>query len=158
MADYFSFENLTLTDIVLRLAAATLLGGALGIERQAHGKPLGVRPFVLIAVGSCLAVLAAIEFGYAVEMDEPLKMDPGKVFGGILGGIGFLGAGAMFRNDGHVRGAATAASVWMTGAIGIACAIGYLVPAAIAVGIALATLLFTRPVREVDDQDEEGGS
>ncbi|CAK9053203.1 unnamed protein product, partial [Durusdinium trenchii] len=131
MADYLDFANLTLTDIVLRILAATILGGLLGIERQTQGKPLGIRPFVLVAVGSCLAVLAAVEFGFAADADDTLNMDPAKVIGGILGGIGFLGAGAMFRNSGHVRGAATAAMIWMTGAVGIACAIGYLVPAAI---------------------------
>ncbi|WP_421785175.1 MgtC/SapB family protein [Hyphobacterium sp.] len=157
MANYFDFANLTLTEILLRLLAATILGGALGIERQRQGKPLGIRPFVLVAVGSCLAVLASIEFGFVADADETLNMDPAKVIGGILGGIGFLGAGAMFRSEGHVRGAATAAMVWMTGAVGIACAIGYLVPAAFAVSIALLTLLFTRPARMDDPNNKEGG-
>lgn len=137
----FSFQAINLPEIALRLIVAAILGGLLGLERQHKHKPLGIRPFVLVATGSCLAVLATIEFGFIAAVDETLSVDPAKVIGGILGGIGFLGAGALFRGDNEVKGAATAASIWLTGGVGIACGIGYIIPAIIAVSIALLTLL-----------------
>lgn len=139
--DIFSFQAVGLPGIALRLIVAAILGGLLGLERQHKHKPLGIRPFVLVATGSCLAVLATVEFGFIAAADETLSVDPAKVIGGILGGIGFLGAGALFRGDNEVKGAATAASIWLTGGVGIACGIGYIIPAIIAVSIALLTLL-----------------
>lgn len=140
--EFLSFEAFSLTDIALRLFIAALLGGLLGLERQSKHKPLGVRPFVLVAIGSCLSVLAIVEFGLVSAQGDIFSVDPAKVIGGILGGIGFLGAGALFRGDSEIRGAATAASIWLTGAVGVACGIGYAVPAVIAVGLALITLVF----------------
>ena len=103
-------------DIALRLGGAALAGVLLGLNRDLHGKPTGVRTLGLVGVGSALAVLA---------ISGASGTDVSRIIQGILTGIGFLGAGVIVRNiDGqHVHGLTTAACVWLTASLGVACAI-----------------------------------
>jgi putative Mg2+ transporter-C (MgtC) family protein len=103
-------------DIVLRLATAALVGVFLGLNRDLHGKPTGVRTLGLVGLGSALAVAA---FGHANNADAS------RVVQGIVTGIGFLGAGVIVRSGqgGHVRGLTTAACVWVTACLGAACGV-----------------------------------
>ena len=102
-------------DIALRLGAAALAGIALGLNRDLHGKPTGVRTLGLVGVGTALAVLA---------ISGASGADVSRVIQGILTGIGFLGAGVIVRNEGqHVHGLTTAACVWLTACFGVACAV-----------------------------------
>ena len=98
-------------ELALRLGAAALVGAALGLNRDLHGKSTGVRTLGLVGLGSALAVLA---FGQASSADAS------RVLQGIMTGIGFLGAGVIVRSkDGdHVHGLTTAACVWLTACIG----------------------------------------
>ena len=98
------------------LGTAALMGVALGLNRDLHGKPTGVRTLGLVGLGSALAVLAVAETGGA---------EPARVIQGILTGIGFLGAGVIVRNlnGQHVHGLTTAACVWLTACVGAACGI-----------------------------------
>jgi putative Mg2+ transporter-C (MgtC) family protein len=104
-------------DIALRLGAATLAGIALGLNRDLHGKPTGVRTLGLVGLGSALAVLA---------VGESSSTDASRVIQGIVTGIGFLGAGVIIRNNEgqHVHGLTTAACAWLTACIGAACGVG----------------------------------
>jgi putative Mg2+ transporter-C (MgtC) family protein len=98
-----------ITRILTRLLLAAVLGGVLGYEREHQGKAAGIRTHMLVAMGAALFVLA----------------DLSRVIQGVVAGIGFLGAGAIIKNrDDDVRGLTTAAGVWMTAAIGIACGLG----------------------------------
>jgi putative Mg2+ transporter-C (MgtC) family protein len=102
-------------DIALRLGVAALAGIALGLNRDLHGKPTGVRTLGLVGLGSALAVLA---------VGESSSADASRVVQGIVTGIGFLGAGVIIRNydvQQHVRGLTTAACAWVTACIGAAC-------------------------------------
>ena len=101
-------------ELAMRLGAAALVGAALGLNRDLHGKSTGVRTLGLVGLGSALAVLA---FGQASSADTS------RVLQGIVTGIGFLGAGVIVRsNDGdHVHGLTTAACVWLTACIGAPC-------------------------------------
>ena len=101
-------------ELAMRLGAAALVGAALGLNRDLHGKSTGVRTLGLVSLGSALAVLA---FGQASSADAS------RVLQGIVTGIGFLGAGVIVRsNDGdHVHGLTTAACVWLTACIGAGC-------------------------------------
>jgi putative Mg2+ transporter-C (MgtC) family protein len=104
-------------DIALRLGAAALAGIALGLNRDLHGKPTGVRTLGLVGLGSALAVLAVAESSSA---------DASRVIQGIVTGIGFLGAGVIIRNteDQHIHGLTTAACAWLTACIGATCGVG----------------------------------
>lgn len=110
-----------LTQIVVRLGLAAILGGILGFEREQKGKAAGVRTHMLVAMGAALFVLAPRMAGAGEDAMS-------RVIQGIVAGIGFLGAGTILKgNDlsiAHVKGLTTAAGLWMTAAIGIAAGMG----------------------------------
>jgi putative Mg2+ transporter-C (MgtC) family protein len=97
------------TDIVSRLGAAMAIGGALGLNRELHNKPTGLRTLGLVGLGSALAVLAVA--------DDP-QADISRVIQGVITGVGFLGAGVILHRpaDNKVHGLTTAATIWVTGA------------------------------------------
>src|SRR5258707_9199561 len=103
-------------EIALRLSAATLVGGILGLNRDLHGKPTGVRTLGLVCLGSALAVLS---------VQSGSSTDASRIIQGIVTGVGFLGAGVILRNTKghHIHGLTTAACVWVTACIGAACAV-----------------------------------
>src|ERR1700723_1849358 len=103
-------------DIALRLCAATLVGIVLGLNRDLHGKPTGVRTLGILCLGSAVAVLSI----HAVT-----GADASRVIQGIVTGVGFLGGGVIIRSEKghHVQGLTTAACVWVTACLGAACAI-----------------------------------
>jgi len=107
------------TRIVLRLVIAAALGGLLGYERERQGKAAGVRTHMLVALGAALFVLVPQQAG--VE-----SADMTRVIQGVVAGIGFLGAGAIIKGSAEesVKGLTTAAGIWLTAAIGIACGLG----------------------------------
>jgi putative Mg2+ transporter-C (MgtC) family protein len=96
----------------LALVLAVILGGAIGIERETHGHPAGLRTHILVCVGSALMTLVSVHLA-------PTG-DPGRIAAQIVTGIGFLGAGAIVRGGRTVHGLTTAASIWTTAGIGIA--------------------------------------
>ena len=108
-----------ITRILLRLLLAAALGGALGYEREHQGKAAGIRTHMLVAMGAALFVLVPQQAGMAIP-------DLSRVMQGVVAGIGFLGAGAIIKNrsEEDVQGLTTAAGVWLTAAIGIACGLG----------------------------------
>lgn len=126
-------------EIVLRLLLSAALGAGVGYQRERAGKPAGLRTHILIALGSALFTVVSL-FGFSGQVD------PSRVAAGVVTGIGFLGAGVIFRGmraDGPVVGLTTAASIWVTAAIGLAAGVGmYLVAVVIA---ALTVLVLMIP-------------
>jgi putative Mg2+ transporter-C (MgtC) family protein len=124
-----------ITRILLRLLLAAVLGGVLGYEREHKGKAAGIRTHMLVAIGAALFVLVPQQGGMAVA-------DLSRVIQGIVTGIGFLGAGAIIkhRSEEDVQGLTTAAGVWMTAAIGIACGLGREATAVLSTLLALIVL------------------
>ncbi len=117
-----------------RICAAVVAGGVVGLDRDLHGKPTGVRAHALVALGAALFVMSSTELGLAGSDANSVS----RVMQGVVGGIGFLGAGVILRGaDGQrIFHVATAASIWVTAALGVACGIGawrLVIPAAIAV-------------------------
>lgn len=108
-----------LTRIVLRLMMAILLGGIIGYERETRGMAAGLRTHMLVALGAAMFVMVPAQAGMDVA-------DMSRVLQGVIAGIGFLGAGAIIklRNEHEIRGLTTAASIWLTAAIGIAAGMG----------------------------------
>ena len=121
-------------DIALRLGAATLVGIVLGLNRDLHGKSIGVRTLGILCLGSALAVLSIHATG----------SDVSRVIQGIVTGVGFLGAGVIVRSDKgkHVQGLTTAACVWVTACIGAACAVAQWQIAVMGVILVLVILMF----------------
>ncbi len=109
----------TLTVVATRLLTAIVLGGLLGLERESKGRAAGLKTHILVSVGSALFVLAPLQMGISAA-------DVTRVMQGIVSGIGFLGAGAILKQDRkeRVQGLTTAAGIWMTAAIGMAAGMG----------------------------------
>jgi putative Mg2+ transporter-C (MgtC) family protein len=128
-------DTAQITRVLLRLLTAALLGGVLGYEREHHGKAAGLRTHMLVAMGAALFVLVPQQAGMEIE-------DMSRVIQGVVAGIGFLCAGAIIKNraEEDVHGLTTAASVWLTAAIGIACGLGREVIAVLSTLLALAVL------------------
>lgn len=124
----------TVTVILVRVLVAAVLGGIIGWEREQKGRAAGLKTHILVAVGSALFVLAPSLAGVS-------EGDNTRVMQGIVSGIGFLGAGAILRSrdNSRVEGLTTAASIWMTAAIGMAAGIGQEI-------VALVTTLVARLV------------
>ena len=118
-------------DALLRLVLSVIAGGFIGIEREVVHKPAGVRTHMLFCLGSALFVLVTI---------EALPGEAGRIIAGIATGIGFLGAGTIFRSKSEVHGLTTAASIWAVAGVGIAIGLGYYLMTIIAVALILIIL------------------
>jgi putative Mg2+ transporter-C (MgtC) family protein len=125
-------------DLALRLAVALLGGAILGTDRETKDKPIGIRAYAMISVGACAFAILSLELGAIGESRPGISaIDPARVVQGVIGGIGFLGAGAIFRKGDEVSGTATGAGIWTSGAVGLACGFGYFVFAGMVVVAAL---------------------
>jgi putative Mg2+ transporter-C (MgtC) family protein len=137
-------------DIVLRIVLATALSAVVGIEREYHHKPAGLRTNVMVGLGSCLFTLVSIR---AADLFPELKaLDPTRIAAQIVTGIGFLGAGTiLFEKDrSSVIGLTTAATLWVVAAVGTAIGMGLYVEAIAGTAMVFFTfLVLSRVVGEV---------
>ena len=126
-------------EIVFRLFLAIVLSGIIGFEREIHGRPAGLRTHVLVSVGAALVMLVSIDgFGGSG--------DPARLAAQVVSGIGFLGAGAIIRDGGDIKGITTAATLWICGMIGLACGNGYYVGAIATTIFVLLFILLLKPI------------
>jgi putative Mg2+ transporter-C (MgtC) family protein len=142
----FAFDG----DVAVRLLAATVLGGLVGIEREASDQAAGLRTHIAVALGA--ALFGAISTLGFLEFDRPrsesvIQADVTRVASNVVIGIGFLGAGLIFRQGSNVRNLTTAASLWAVAAVGLACGVGNVTSAAIGAAVLLASLVVLRPLR-----------
>lgn len=135
-------------DIAVHLASAWAAGSLIGLERSFHGRPAGFRTHALVCVASALLMLVtAYQWQWlGVVPIETIRTDPTRMAQGIMTGIGFLGAGVIFKEGLTVRGLTTAASIWMTAALGILYGVGFFFPAIVATVMTFATLALFRMV------------
>lgn len=134
-------------DLVWPVAAAMTAGGLIGIERTYHGHPAGFRTHILVCLTSCLLMLAAMHqatWAFTALPGQTVVIDPTRMSHGLLTGIGFLCAGVIFREGFSVHGLTTAASLWVTSAIGVLFGVGMLDLALIGSGATLAVLAVLR--------------
>ena len=117
-------------EILVRLLLAILLGGAIGLERELHGHPAGLRTHVLVAIASSLAMLVS-KYGFS-------SGDPGRLAAQVVSGIGFLGAGAIIHDRGDIKGITTAATLWVVAILGLAVGAGFYIGA---IGTAIMSLI-----------------
>jgi putative Mg2+ transporter-C (MgtC) family protein len=123
---------------VIRLCAAALLGGILGLEREMHGRPAGLRTHLLVSLGAAAFLMLS---PLLASMGQDAVGDPGRIAAQIVSGIGFLGAGAIVKEGISVRGLTTAACLWVAAAIGMTAGAGSYLGAAVITGIALVALV-----------------
>ncbi len=129
-------------EYILRLLLAILFGGLIGYERESEHKPAGLRTNLLVCMGSCLVVL----FELFYHKQVPSASDHLRMTAQILTGIGFLGAGSIIQTRSHVKGLTTAATIWVTSAIGIAIGGGFYYIATLALITVFLCLRFLKYV------------
>lgn len=134
-------------EMVLRLLAALAAGALIGYERSYQGRPAGFRTHALVCTASSLLMLVTVyEAAWVQTAAESIRTDPTRMAQGIMTGIGFLGAGAIMKDGLSVRGLTTAASIWITAAIGILAGIGLYFPLVVSVAITVGVLSFFRRI------------
>ena len=134
-------------EIALRLVLALVLGGVIGLERELSDHPAGLRTHIGVCMGAALfGVVSGYGFvGFDASRSQTnYQVDPTRVASNIVTGVGFLGGGAILKHGATVRGLTTAASLWVTAAVGLACALGAYKPALTATGLMLLTLVLLR--------------
>ncbi len=117
-------QGASLAEVCIRLFVAVLVGGLIGWDRQRRDKPAGLRTHMLVALGSACFSLLGFEVGAHLSPRTGESFDPTRVLQGVVGGIGFLGAGVIIQTRGQVLGITTAASLWVVGALGAAAGVG----------------------------------
>jgi len=133
--------------ITAHLLGAVFAGGIIGLERSYHGRPAGFRTHTLVCLASSLLMLVMLfQWKWLGTTAGLVQTDPTRMAQGIMTGIGFLGAGVIFKEGLSVRGLTTAASIWMTSAIGILFGIGFYFPAIVATVLTLGVLSVFRRI------------
>lgn len=126
--------------MIERLLISAIMGGLIGVERQMHEKPAGLRTHVLVCMGATLFTLLSLSF----SSSDASAVDVSRVAAGVVTGIGFLAAGSIFRDKERVRGLTTAADLWVIAAIGLSIGLGYYSVAVVATIVTLLILMIGR--------------
>ena len=120
------------TEFIIRILIATFLGAIIGLDREYRTKAAGFRTHVLVALGSALFMIISVHGFDDLPKDQmTLRMDPARIAAQVVTGIGFIGAGTIIFQKNVVKGLTTAAGLWVTAAIGMACGVGMYVLAAV---------------------------
>ncbi len=137
--------------ILLHLLTALCAGGLIGLERSYHGRPAGFRTHVLVCVSSSMLMLVTLyqSVWYIAPLADTVRTDPTRMAQGIMTGIGFLGAGVIMKDGLSVRGLTTAASIWITAAIGILAGIGFYFPVIVVTVLTVAALSIFRWIERI---------
>ncbi|MBI69528.1 MAG: magnesium transporter MgtC [Phycisphaerae bacterium] len=149
--------TVTTQEIIIRLVLAAVLGALIGLDRRLHSKPAGLRTMSLVSLGAATftlvgisAMLQLVTAEQEAGLTQMLRLDTSRVIAGIVGGIGFLGAGAIIQSRGRVQGMTTASGIWMTAAIGVAVGLGQYTLAFCATLLAFIILVLLR--RSVEEE------
>jgi putative Mg2+ transporter-C (MgtC) family protein len=133
-----------------KLLLAAGIGGAIGFERESHGQAAGFRTYLIVGTASCLMMLLSlhVEELYRTLTDQTVvRLDPGRIASYAIASMGFLGAGAIIKGRGSVRGLTTAAALWAVTGIGLSIGAGHVIPAIAATVIILSSLYLAYPLK-----------
>ena len=122
------------------ILAAAFFGSIIGLEREVHGQPAGLRTHMILAVGASLAAILSISYSEFISNPDMMS-DPGRIVAQVVSGVGFLGAGAIMKMGVTVKGLTTASSLWTTAIVGIAAGSGYVEIAAFTTALVLIILV-----------------
>ena len=137
-------------EIMTRLCAALVAGAAIGFERSFHGRPAGIRTHSLVCLASAMLMLVTVyQAQWFPHGLDTVRVDPTRMAQGVMTGIGFLGAGVIIKEGVAVRGLTTAASIWITSAIGILAGIGFYLPLVAVTLFSLCALSLFRRLESV---------
>jgi putative Mg2+ transporter-C (MgtC) family protein len=137
--------------LALRLSVAALVGAAIGLNRELHDKPAGLRTHALVTLGAAIAMTMTLQPQGAGAVPDSGAI--GRVIQGVLTGIGFLGAGVILRDmSGHVTGLTTAATIWVCAAIGMLCGLGYWSVVVISLLLVFAVLVLGHIVEHIAER------
>ena len=126
------------TEFIIRILVATVLGAVIGLDREYRTKAAGFRTHVLVALGSALFMIISVHGFDDLPKDQmTLRMDPARIAAQVVTGIGFIGAGTIIFQKNVVKGLTTAAGLWVTAAVGMACGVGMYTLAAVSTVIVL---------------------
>ena len=144
-------------EIVARLSLSVVVGAVLGLNRDLHGKPAGVRTHALVCLGTALAVVLVLPPGDDINHHIDALS---RVIQGIVTGIGFLGAGVIVRDvtRKHVTGLTTAAAIWFAAILGLACGMGKYLPVGVALALGLIVVVFGGPFERLFRRRKRSGA
>ncbi len=139
-------HNLPWYEVTLRLGIALAFAAVIGWERERKARPAGLRTNMLVALGaSTFTVISIAMFEqFMADPGQSQPVDPTRIIAGIVGGIGFLGAGAIMQGRQRVHGMTTAAGIWVVAAVGVASGAGYYLIAGVCMVMAVFTLIVVR--------------
>lgn len=143
-------------DILVKLLLAALAGGLVGLEREKHGRPAGLRTNLLVSIGSCVMMIISEAFyiKYGIfDAETTLRIDPSRVAAQIVTGVGFLGAGVILKEGASVHGLTTAASLWAVAGLGMAFGMGFFSLGIIATVLVLISLIFLKKLDPILKKD-----
>jgi putative Mg2+ transporter-C (MgtC) family protein len=143
MAGFFATE-LGVGVVSVRMFAAILLGGLIGFEREYLARPAGLRTHILVALAAATFTIVTLELLAHAKAEGVTSSDPIRVIEAVTAGVAFLAAGTIIVAGGKVQGITTGASLWLAGAIGVACGIGYYFIAVLAAALAVVVLTILR--------------
>lgn len=149
-------------EMAVRLLIAIACGAAVGFDRERRDRPAGLRTYMMVSLGAAAFTLVALQMVDAFKVDDrAVSMDPTRLISGIIGGVGFLGAGAIIQSGGRVRGLTTAAGLWLIAAVGMASGAGSYGLAAMLTVLAMIILAVVhhveRAMGDPEKTDEAGG-
>ena len=143
-------------DVLVKLVLAAVAGGLIGLEREKHGGPAGLRTSLLVSVGACAMMIVSeaffVKYGM-LNVESAVRFDPSRVAAQIVTGIGFLGAGVILKEGITVRGLTTAASLWVVAGLGMAFGMGYFSLGAITTALVLVSLIFLKKLDPLMKKD-----
>lgn len=143
-----------LFEVIMPLCVASLAGALVGWDREVHGKVAGLRTHMLVSLGAAIFVTAAVQLAEQAGGQDGISVDTSRIIEGVATGIGFLGAGSIVKSRYKVEGVTTAASIWVTGAIGAACGARLYLLAAAAAVLALFVLWPAEKIKSEVLEDE----
>jgi putative Mg2+ transporter-C (MgtC) family protein len=138
-------------EILFRLILAAILGAVVGLEREVHGRPAGIRTYLILCLGSALIMVISVYLSSGIGdklLPESIRVDPGRIAAQALTGIGFLGAGVILRYKDTIRGLTTAACVWVVCAIGLAIGGGFYLFGSVVTGLTVFSLVGLKTIEK----------
>lgn len=153
--DINTFGPISFT-IIIKLLLAALCGALIGMEREKHGRPAGLRTHLLVALASCLMMIISesvyLKYGL-IPGTSILRIDPSRIAAQIVAGIGFIGAGVILKDGLTVRGLTTAACLWLAAGIGMGFGMGIYLPTIVSTIIAISALIFLKRLEPYINKD-----